>query len=488
MIKKSRKINSQIILDWFNVTYKSLFLGIFIVIIIIAIAIFSYYFYLSQASPRAEAKREIDRAESLYHDAVVYAHGEKLEELRDTAKGNLNQAYDEFERKNFTDSKIAAIRCQNLSQKIIDIAREESTTSSEVRFYKIEGDVKVKRAGSFVWDAATKKTLLRFGDQIKTSSKASAQIIYFDGTITTINPGSLLEIREIYEDPRTKVQKVREKLNFGTLLASTQTKRAEGSYHEVSTETSKAKSDSEAEFKVAYDKDRGESSFDLYKGSLEVLTSAERMNLRESEKISVAKNGSISEKKSIPYPPEIISPADQKIFVYTKYKEATTNLIWEKTPLCKTFHLMISNLPLFSNPIVNKMDLKTNYVELPGLPPQSYYWKVSCYNEEGVEGKFSETRKFRIVSSQFRDKSDTIPPKIEISDFLQTGPLVIVSGRTEPGANLWVDSERVDVYDDGTFYAVVKLRKEGASDIYIMAQDPSGNETKIKRRAYIDSY
>jgi hypothetical protein len=488
MIRKGRKIDSQIVLDWFNVTYKSLFLGIFIVIIVISIAIFSYYFYLSQASPRAESKREIEKAESLYHDAVVYAQGEKLEELRDTAKDNLNQALDEYDRKNYTDAKIAAIRSQNLSQKIIDIAREESTTSSEVRFYKIEGDVKVKRAGSFIWEAATPRTLLRYGDQIKTSSKASAQIIYFDGTITTIHQGSLLEIREIYEDPRTKVQKVHEKLNFGALLASTQKKRTEGSFHEVSTETSKAKSDKEAEFKVAYDKDRGESSIDLYKGSLEVLTSAERMNLSESERISVAKNGRISEKKNIPYPPEIISPADQKIFVYTKYKEATTDLIWEKTPICKKYHLMISNLPLFSNTIVNKKDLKTNYVELPGLTPASYYWKVSCYNDEGVEGRASETRKFRIVSSQFRDKNDTIPPKIEISDFLQTGPLVIVSGKTEPGANLWVDSERVDVYDDGTFYAVVKLRKEGASDIHIMAQDPSGNETKVKRRAYIDSY
>ncbi len=488
MIKKRRGINSQIILDWFNVTYKSLFLGIFIVIIVLAIVIFSYYFYMGQASPRADAKREISKAELLYFDAVVYAAGEKLEEIRDTAKGNLNQARDEYERKNYTDAKIAAIRSQNLSQKIIDIAREESTTSSEVRFYKIEGDVKVKRAGSFVWDAATSKTLLRFGDQIKTSSKASAQIIYFDGTITTIRPGSLLEIREMYEDPKTKVHQVREKLNFGALLASTQKKRAEGSYHEVSTETSKAKSDAEAEFKVAYDKDLGESSIDLYKGSLEVFTSSERANLSRSESVSVAKNGAISAKKNIPFPPEIVSPADQKIFVYTKYKEATTNLIWEKTPICQKYHLMISNLPLFSNPIVNKKDLTTNYVELPALPPASYYWKVSCTNNEGVEGQFSETRKFRIVSSQFRDKKDTIPPKIEINDFLQTGPLVIVSGKTEPGANLWVDSERVDVYDDGTFYAVVKLRKEGASDIYIMAQDSSGNETKIKRRVYINSY
>lgn len=492
MLKKRKNIHSQIILDWFNVTYRSLFLGILLIITVVGVGLLAYYFYLGQASPRAEARREIDKADTLYHDAVIYARGEKLEELRDTAKANMNQAYNEFDRKNYTDAKIAAIRSQNLSQKIIDIARDQSTTSTEVRFYKIEGDVKVKRAGSFVWESAASITLLRFGDQIKTSSKASAQIIYFDGTITTISSGSLLEIKEIYEDPRTKVQKVHEKLSWGTLQASTQKMRTKGSFHKVSTETSQAKSREEAEFKVVYDKKRGESSIDLYKGSLEIFTKAERIKLSESEKILIGKDGGISEKENMPLPPKIVSPADQKIFVYVNHSDATTDLVWQKTPHCQKYHLVISNLPLFSNPIVDKEDVTSNYVELPGLPPASYYWKVSCFNENGIEGQFSQTRKFRVVSSQFRDKSDKIPPKIEIDDFLQTGPLVIISGKTEPGATLWVssetDSEIADIYEDGTFYVVHRLRKEGANDLYIVAQDAAGNETKIKRRAYLESY
>ena len=52
---------------------------------------------------------------------------------------------------------------------------------------------------------------LEIGDQVKTSSSASAQLIHFDGTLTTVQPGSLLEIRDLYEDPVTKVRRVREK-------------------------------------------------------------------------------------------------------------------------------------------------------------------------------------------------------------------------------------------------------------------------------------
>ena len=50
----------------------------------------------------------------------------------------------------------------------------------------------------------------------------SAQLIYFDGTVTTIQPGSLLEIRDLFEDPVTKVRRVKEKLNFGEVKSSTQ--------------------------------------------------------------------------------------------------------------------------------------------------------------------------------------------------------------------------------------------------------------------------
>ena len=57
--------------------------------------------------------------------------------------------------------------------------------------------------------------MLNVGDQVKTSSRGSAVLLYFDKTKTHVQPGSLLEIRDLYEDPVTKVRRVREKLNWG---------------------------------------------------------------------------------------------------------------------------------------------------------------------------------------------------------------------------------------------------------------------------------
>ena len=42
--------------------------------------------------------------------------------------------------------------------------------------------------------------------------------------------------------------------------------------------------------------------------------------------------------------------------------------------------------------------------------------------------------------------------------------------------------------DDGTFYAVIRLRKEGVNDVSLLAQDASGNARKKTHRAYVDPY
>ena len=66
--------------------------------------------------------------------------------------------------------------------------------------------------------------------------------------------------------------------------------------------------------------------------------------------------------------------------------------------------------------------------------------------------------------------------------------MVIVNGNTEPGATLWIDSEKIDVSDDGTFYAVVPLRKEGVNEVRFVSQDTAGNETEEIRSTYVETF
>ena len=100
----------------------------------------------------------------------------------------------------------------------------------------------------------------------------------------------------------------------------------------------------------------------------------------------------------------------------------------------------------------------------------------------------SDVRAFRVSSEKIRDRTDNVPPELQITEFVTIGMMVIVNGRSEPGATLWIDNEKIDVFDDGRFYAVVRLRREGLNDLLFRAQDTAGNETRIERSAYVEVY
>jgi hypothetical protein len=113
---------------------------------------------------------------------------------------------------------------------------------------------------------------------------------------------------------------------------------------------------------------------------------------------------------------------------------------------------------------------------------------VAAVNAAGLESRFSETRSFRVSNQQIRDDSDTTPPELEVSDSVLTGSMLILSGRTEPGATLWIDNERQEIDEAGAFYTVIRLRTEGWNDVLVVAQDAAGNEKRIRHRVHVDEY
>ncbi len=479
-------VNSRVILDWFTVTYRSAGIAV-LCLVVAAVGGVGYWLYARGSGPRAEAVEAISRATDRLQQASELRLEGPVEELTANAESALGGARNHFEEHRYDDARRAAIHSENLSQKAIDLSTGEEA-GRQVRFYRLEGDTRVKKAGEFSWESADLKTLLHAGDQVKTSASASAQIIYFDGTVTTIQPGSLLEIRDLYEDPATKVRKVREKLNWGEVLASSQKKNPDGSFHEVATERASARVTEPGEFRVAVDPEKKTASFDVFQGRVEVASASSRESLSEGERIRSSEDGELSAKESLPPAPRLTAPSDQRVFVYDEPAKETTTLSWEKVPAAARYHLVISDKPLFTDPLYDDADRKETAVVIDGIAAADYYWKVASISARGVDGPWSSVRRFRVTSQRIRDREDKSPPPLEITEFVQTGPVVILNGKTEPGAVLWVDNEKIDVYENGTFYAVVRLRKEGENVLGFVAQDAAGNATQVTRKAYLETY
>jgi len=475
---------TPILLDWTTISYRSIMRGVVYLVLLLAMGgVFYYLRAARRATPEELALEEINRAERMYREAQATADASYARVIESSGK-ILDSARLSYERKDFADARAAAQQSQSFSQKILEGSAGEGFTA---KIYKYEGDVKIKRARQFVWDDISGNTALRVGDQIKTAGNGSAQIIYFDGTITTINPGSLLEIRELFEDPTTKVRKVREKLNWGGVSATMPGANVAGSFHEVATESATARAVDKSEFQVAYDAQTRKTRTEVQSGSAEVQTGGKSLTLKPLERMEVTGEQVVSRVRLLPAP-SLLDPTDQRVFLHDEPSSETSTLRWAKVAGGERYRLQIARTALFGDLLLDKSDIRSTSVAIPGLAEGNYYWRVSVIDAASVESPFSEIRKFKVATSREHHTEDSTPPPLEVVDFLPSGHLVIINGRTEPGAVLSVDGQVVDVYDDGSFTAVVRMKRDGVNQVEIVAQDPAGNTTRMRRSAYVESY
>ena len=480
------KPRPQVLLDWATISYRSIVRTIVLVVLLAAAGgLFVYLKASLRGTPEELALLDIGRAERLHREALGASSTDPARvPLADRAGHLLTEARLSFNRKAFPEARAAAQQSQAFSEKVLE---GQAVETFEARIFKYEGDVKVKRAREFVWESISRNTALRVGDQIKTASSGSAQVIYFDGTITTIKPGSLLEIRELSEDPATKVRRVQEKVNWGGVTASTSGSNVAGSVHEVATASATTRSFSRAQFEVDYDADRKSTRTEVHSGTTEVRAAGATHTLKSLERMDVSDARGVVARVTLPPAPGLLDPTDSRVFLATS-GAPEVSLRWSPVDRGSRYRLQLSRSSLFSALVLDKADVRSSSVRIPGLPEGTYYWRVAAQRDGGVQGAFSEIRRFKVAGGRDTNQEDRTPPALKLSQFLPSGHLVIINGRTEPGTLLTVEGQSIDVYDDGTFTAVIRMKREGKNDIEIVAQDSAGNETRERRSVFFDAY
>lgn len=369
--------------------------------------------------------------------------------------------------------------------RVAEAAATGETSEDGVRVVRTEGDVRVKRAGQFLWEPANDRTVLGAGDQIRTGQAGTAQLLYFDGTAMTVSPDTLLEIRDLWRDATQRRQKVSERLAFGSLSARTQDNAGISSIHEVATDSAAVRARKAAEFQVRHDPERGVSEVLSYRGQLTLATEEEEVQVPESSRVALEK-GRVVESVSLLESPRIHFPPDQKSFAAGR--DQAVGLGWSEVRGAASYRVQLADRHHFAQVARDEGELKKPTFELVGLAPGTYYWRVAAIDSRGHDGLWSETRAFRVLGKEFRDAADRNPPPLDVQEILVVGSNAIVSGRTEPGSLVWIDGERVDVEDDGRFTWLVRLREYGKNRITFLAQDAAGNETRRFGSAYVDAF
>ena len=149
------------------------------------------------------------------------------------------------------------------------------------------------------------------------------------------------------------------------------------------------------------------------------------------------------------------------------------------------YHLVISDRLLFTSPLYEADRVETT-VQLEPIH-RGVLLEGRLGLGRGDSRPTARPWRFRVTSQNLHDKEDTTPPILEITENVQSGPMLILNGRTEPVRSCgWTTKGRCD--RRRYLYAVVRLRKEGVNDVSLMAQDASGNVRKLNHRAYVDAY
>lgn len=474
---KAARQGPRVTLDWIYIRTRTLLLLGAAIAAGLGVLAWSYLGPELGASGKARARIEaaqveMDRARSLSpaHEAIP------------RADRHLADAWRAFHQEEWAEATRKAEEAHGLARSILDA---HAASEAGVRVAHRSGTVQIKRAGRFVWEDASETSILQVGDQIRTGADGSAQLVFFDGAMTTIKPGTLIEIRELTRDPDRKVQRVSERLAWGTMQADTRETGSVDSVHRVQTDGASVEARKPARFELSHDRERGASEVRALEGSVTLVGSEGQIEVPESTRVALDR-GEIRETSELLPPPRLLRPRDRRSFVAPR--ESRVTLSWEAVESADFYHSQVARRPLFTS-IEQEVDsVAGTRHQLHPLPPGTYYWRIAAVDERGRRGRWSAARALRVVGSEFRDPQDTEPPPLTVSEILVVGTNAILSGRTEPGAQVWIADERVDVNEDGSFTWVIKLRRDGRNDIQLLAEDAAGNETRRVSQAYVDVF
>jgi len=358
---------------------------------------------------------------------------------------------------------------------------EPAPAATTAHFTSIEGNVKVKAVGTFEWVTADSSVLLKKSDLVRTGAGASAEITFFDGTVVHVRPDSLITIEETSEDPSTKRRKVAWHISSGEVNFQTVRKNVEGSSTEVSTPTVKATAGELAQggIKVA---ETGDTDMKLYRGTAVAETRAgQRVDIAANEGVKVDAAGKAGPKVTLPVVPTLLAPPHQAEISYPDLARATTLLAWKPVPGAAAYHVMVDYSPYFNRPLVDRNGWRESSMELRGLDVGKYYWRVAAEDKDTVEGNFSDFARFTVGRPTGAGKGEGPPPALMVEPLDVRQNIVQVKGKTEPGATVTVNGQRVDVASDGVFNEFISLDKAGRQTVVIRATGINGGVREEKR-------
>ena len=462
--------------DWYKVSVDTLRgWGMFALVVLLGIGAWFGFRVWEQHAIQREAARTIDTARVLFQRVRAEPTLATFQTEYEAAWDGIERARALYGEGRFEAALARATGSREMLLSLLDASRH-GHGGGEAQFLAVQGGVEFRRSDRGAWEPARGRVMLEPGDYVKTGNNGSAEIMFVDGTLYTVRPDTLFLVsaRRRGDADAKAVELQYGWINLNTAQSSSR----------VATPRAEAVVGQQSEAMVAYDGASGQGRFAAYRGEIRVAADGEERRIGPLQ--TLTQSARLAEVKPLPPAPTLLAPAENADVDIDR--ERRLRIAWAEVDGSERYALQISRNRLFVDNVIDVANRRRAEATLGVQGEGTFLWRVAAINEENERGPWSEPGRFRVAS--FRTgggPEDREPPELEVQDVQSYGSIFIVSGRTEPGASVWINEESVTVEADGAFTKTIQLIQSGWAFLEVKAADVAGNEATRRNRVFVES-
>lgn len=330
--------------------------------------------------------------------------------------------------------------------------------------------VKRKPSTGIAWERAGNGTPLYDSDAVQTMRNASASIVFDQDNALRIGENSLVIVKRMERDvfrseKRTVMVMIDGELSGTLARGSDLALMVEVNTPGAVTRIAGDGASGGAEFRIMVNEDKT-STIMVMSGTAEVVTNGQAVTVQPNQYLTVEDGRAVVAQRTLPPAAAPEAPSHGKNYVYRDLPPVV-EFSWKAMQAIGHYHLQIARDADFGDVVVDEKIKATRFTH-GNLGAGEYYWRVSAHDGR-AEGPFALPR----LLSLRRDRD---PPRLDIDplESESTRQKIRIKGRSEAGASIYIDGERLDAGPDGAFGHEITLQR-GFNVVVIEAVDEAGN-------------